>query len=327
MTSAKDELTTLRLSADAFPEPDRVEAFREVFGRTILRIDMEPLQGGPLQAEMLLRAFSGFGMASGSLSPMRNRHAPDLIDNDDLVLVAMQSGFGTLEQHGRRTEIGEGQVALTANGEPAAFTGHTHTKVLNLRLSRTLLARQVADLDRALLQPILADSAALRLLKSYAGLLNDEQKLATSQLRQAAATHMHDLAALAIGAIGETAEIAARRGVRAARLAAIKADIATNLGSNHLSIDLVATRQGITPRYVRKLFENEGTSFSDFVRGQRLSLAYRMLVDRRHLGRTISAIAFHCGFNDLSYFNRTFRRRYGSTPSDVRDLTKPQDTP
>ncbi|RVC16943.1 AraC family transcriptional regulator, partial [Mesorhizobium sp. M7A.F.Ca.AU.002.02.1.1] len=24
------------------------------------------------------------------------------------------------------------------------------------------------------------------------------------------------------------------------------------------------------------------------------------------------------GFNDLSYFNRAFRRRYGATPSDVR---------
>ena len=133
---------------------------------------------------------------------------------------------------------------------------------------------------------------------------------------------MHDLAALAIGATGEIAKIAAGRGIRAARLVAIKADIAANFGSNHLSIDLVATRHGITPRYVRKLFENEGTSFSDFVRGRRLSQAYRMLTDRRHFGRTISAIAFDCGFSDLSYFNRTFRRRYGSTPSDVREMAR-----
>jgi hypothetical protein len=26
-----------------------------------------------------------------------------------------------------------------------------------------------------------------------------------------------------------------------------------------------------------------------------------------------------CGFNDLSYFNRIFRRRYGMTPSDARE--------
>jgi AraC-like DNA-binding protein len=42
------------------------------------------------------------------------------------------------------------------------------------------------------------------------------------------------------------------------------------------------------------------------------------LTDRRFAGRTITEIAFEAGFNDLSYFNRTFRRRYSATPSDVR---------
>jgi AraC-like DNA-binding protein len=78
----------------------------------------------------------------------------------------------------------------------------------------------------------------------------------------------------------------------------------------------------VTPRYVRKLFESEGTSFSEFVLGQRLARVRSMLEDPRHLGRTISAIAFECGFSDLSYFNRTFRRRYGSTPSDVREQAR-----
>jgi AraC-like DNA-binding protein len=35
-------------------------------------------------------------------------------------------------------------------------------------------------------------------------------------------------------------------------------------------------------------------------------------------GRRISDIAFGCGFNDLSYFNRCFRRRYGLTPTSAR---------
>jgi AraC-like DNA-binding protein len=43
-----------------------------------------------------------------------------------------------------------------------------------------------------------------------------------------------------------------------------------------------------------------------------------MLVDLRFGDRSISAVAYEAGFGDLSYFNRTFRRRYGATPSDVR---------
>jgi AraC-like DNA-binding protein len=43
-----------------------------------------------------------------------------------------------------------------------------------------------------------------------------------------------------------------------------------------------------------------------------------MLSDPRIADLTISAIAFGVGFGDLSYFNRTFRRRFGASPSDVR---------
>jgi AraC-like DNA-binding protein len=30
------------------------------------------------------------------------------------------------------------------------------------------------------------------------------------------------------------------------------------------------------------------------------------------------AIAFEVGFGNLSWFNRTFRRKYGASPSDIR---------
>ena len=66
------------------------------------------------------------------------------------------------------------------------------------------------------------------------------------------------------------------------------------------------------------LFEDDGASFSEFVVGQRLARAHRMLSDPRQMAQTVNAIALHVGFNDVSYFNRTFRRRFGMTPSDVR---------
>jgi len=50
-----------------------------------------------------------------------------------------------------------------------------------------------------------------------------------------------------------------------------------------------------------------------------LARAYRMLSDPRYLTHKISAISHDCGFHDLSWFHRTFRRRYGATPSDIRE--------
>ena len=80
----------------------------------------------------------------------------------------------------------------------------------------------------------------------------------------------------------------------------------------------MAARQGISEAYVRKLFEGEGTSFTDFVLEQRLAHARRLLSDPRYADRSITSIATDAGFGDLSYFNRCFRRRFGETPSAVR---------
>jgi AraC-like DNA-binding protein len=84
----------------------------------------------------------------------------------------------------------------------------------------------------------------------------------------------------------------------------------------------VVARHGISARYVRKLFNDEGTSFSAFVLDARLAQAYRILSDPRFSGRAISTVAFECGFGDLSYFNRAFRRRYQASPSEIRDLSR-----
>jgi len=75
----------------------------------------------------------------------------------------------------------------------------------------------------------------------------------------------------------------------------------------------------VTPRYIHKLFAGEGTTFSELVLGRRLAHVHRLLSDPRHAKRAVSSIAFEVGFGDLSYFNRSFRRCYGATPSEVRN--------
>jgi AraC-like DNA-binding protein len=134
----------------------------------------------------------------------------------------------------------------------------------------------------------------------------------------AVVAHIHDLIALSIGAARDAAAAAEDRGVRAARLRVIKADTARNLADCELTVTAIAARQRVTPRYVHKVFESEGVTFSEFVLGRRLAAAYRLLTDPRFDYRAIASVAFDCGFADLSYFNRTFRRRYSATPSEVR---------
>jgi AraC-like DNA-binding protein len=116
----------------------------------------------------------------------------------------------------------------------------------------------------------------------------------------------------------DAAHVAKARGFRTARLNAVKSAILVNLASPGLSIEQVASGLRMSPRYIQMLFHDEETTFSEFVVGQRLAQAWRVLADQRFDDRSITSVAFDCGFGDLSYFNRTFRKRFGCTPSEVR---------
>ena len=112
--------------------------------------------------------------------------------------------------------------------------------------------------------------------------------------------------------------MAEQRGLAAARFDAIKADILRELATPALCLDRLASRHRVSGRYIQHLFERAGTSFTSFVLEQRLLLAYRLLRDPTHAWRKVSDIAASAGFVDISYFNRSFKVRYGTTPREVR---------
>ena len=160
------------------------------------------------------------------------------------------------------------------------------------------------------------------MLSSYIASVIHGDAIANPELRRLASIHIQDLVALTIGATRDVAAIAEGRGLKAARLSAIKADAVANLGRGDLSIDTISSRHRLSPRYVQRLFEQEGGSFTAFVLERRLARARSLLTNLQIADRPISAIAFEVGFNDLSYFNRAFRRRYGVTPTGMREQAK-----
>jgi AraC-like DNA-binding protein len=162
-------------------------------------------------------------------------------------------------------------------------------------------------------RPVPRDHFVLRMLAGYAEVLADPAVAMDPLARRIVTDNIYDLAALVLPGSRPT-----MRNARAARLIAIKSDIRRNLSQQDLSIGLMARKHGISDSYARRLFAEDGATFSDFVLEQRLALAHRLLTDPRLAYRAISAIAFEVGFGDLSYFNRTFRRRYGMTPTDAR---------
>jgi AraC-like DNA-binding protein len=319
MSSGRRVLQALHFRTDDYPERDRIEALCEVYGQFIIKRDIEPARDRPLHLEATLLAAPGFGLGftkcSGiSRSPRTARH----IDNDDLVLNLSLFGGRHLQQRGREVAVAPGEAVVASAAEPGVVTLPPAARYVSIRLPRKAMAALIVDRDIHAPKFIRRDSEALHLLLQYAKTLRKRAALSSPELQRLVTAHVYDLAALAIGATRDAAEIADGRGLRAARLRAVKADIAENIGHVGLSLAEVAARHQLSPRSVQLLFEVDGTTFTDFVLGERLARAHEMLVSPQFAGQTISAIAFDVGFGDLSYFNRTFRRRFGCTPSEVR---------
>lgn len=81
-------------------------------------------------------------------------------------------------------------------------------------------------------------------------------------------------------------------------------------------IETVALRTGVSRRRFTQLVRTlTGRSWADLVRDLRMEHAERLLRTTNH---PVTAVAFECGFEELSTFHRAFRRRTGTTPEKWR---------
>ncbi len=215
-------------------------------------------------------------------------------------------------------DLRNGEAFLTAASEPGRLTVVPGSYVDLITVSAEALATLHVDFGDALQRRIPLGSESLQLLRRYWQMLAAHDPLTAPALVTHAETTLLDLLALATGAKGDPAREASVRGLRAARLAAILANINTGFTNPHLSTQAIARDLSLSVRYVNDLLAETGRSFTEHVLELRLQHVRRTLSDRAHDGLRISEIAYAAGFSDISYFNRCFRRRFGCTPGSLR---------
>ena len=311
-------LTTFRLSTDDLPDKDRVAMWRDHCCRVVMKLDIEPIGDARLEYSILARDLPGVRVMSTASSPVRIIRTREYLadGNGDLVFIINQTGKTSVTARGRDVALREGDALLMSASEVKVFDRHSYGGALSFRIPRSVLSSMVTYVDDVVMQVVPYNADALKLLAGYAAPLFNDIALATPEFRRTAVNHLHDLVALALGA---ALDGVAGRAIPAARLRMAKSYIMENSSRRDLSVGAVAAHLGLTPRNLQRLFETEGTTFSEFLLSQRLSRAHRMLTEPRLAQNPVGAIAYDAGFGDLSYFNRSFKRRFGVTPRDVRN--------
>jgi AraC-like DNA-binding protein len=101
-------------------------------------------------------------------------------------------------------------------------------------------------------------------------------------------------------------------------LVRVRAFVSANLGDTALSARMIAQGIGLSVSHVHRLFRHEPQTLMEFVWEQRLAAAHRALAGGCEPPLSIGEIAWRNGFSDLSHFSKSYRRRFGISPSDSR---------
>jgi AraC-like DNA-binding protein len=319
---APHEACVFQFSTDAFRKHERISAWREVFGRALLNIDITPQAKDGFRASAAIFCSSTLGLLRASTSPARQGNPRSLITNDDLTFSWTLSSRLSASKLGRSVDLDPGDGVLMSNGDVGGMAFPEECRYVGFRLPRATLAPLVPDIGVLIARRVPASNPALRMLSRYVDLGQADLIAADPALQTAFTNHVCDLLVLALGATRDAAELARTRGVPAARLRAMKDDVHKSCHRPDLSVHAVAARNGVSARYAQRIFEESGITFTLYLAEQRLAAAYKALRRAASVDVPISTIAYDCGFSDVSHFNRLFRQRFGCTPTDVRKLSQ-----
>lgn len=260
------------------------------------------------------------GQMSGTIK-QASRKARDIArDSRDGYLLLINTGQAEMvgSQVGRQYRLRPGDAALVSASEAFEMTGGELNVWSNIVIPTAVMMTAFRHVEDRLAMPVDADNDALRLLRRYGEFLDRGAPLVSPELIAHASQTIVDLVGIATGLKGAREETGSQRGLRAARLAAVLEKIRTGYTNPMISANSIAFELGLSARYVHDLLQETGNGFSERVLELRLLRVRDMLSTRAGQGLRIGEIALACGFNDISYFNRSFRRRFGTTPSAAR---------
>jgi AraC-like DNA-binding protein len=320
-------LQKLVFSSDQLPpglaEEQRFKAWSDLYhGQFGIEGDFKA-SGVPFKADMVVSGVGDIVIVRARATVASSEHGghsrATAEDEGRMGFLVNTSGHPIRSDHrGREEVVQTGGAMLLSRADLGRFLprgDHISWVIVDMpRVAVTRASPKAEDLVGSVLS---GGGEARRMAMSYIGLVLQES-FADRRLDSHVSQTLLDLFALALGAETDVAELARERGLRAARLDAVLKTIAEGYAEASFSIAVVAGKLGLSERYIQDLLHSTGTGFGERVLELRLQHSVGLLARAEANRSKVSDIAYACGFSDLSYFHRCFRRRFGMTPAGAR---------
>ncbi len=231
------------------------------------------------------------------------------------LLVQLQGMCG-IEQQGRQHIISPGDCILVDSALPSSFYFNGQfSNHLSVHLPRQLLLSENPN-DFEISRRLGAEDPMSMMLRALVAKI-----LQTSSGHQRGSELRHLLLQAtrqAFAAEGPDPNLCPRERA-SGRLELAQMLVDRHLTAEWLTPQWLASRVGVSMRTLQEDFSAVGTTVTSFIRDRRLRLAKDRLVEKQRSadGSTIAEIAFSSGFNDISYFNRCFKKAFDCSPTDI----------
>jgi AraC-like DNA-binding protein len=281
------------------------------------RFEFLPLTPEPFAPEMVFYPGDGVAISRGVMPALRLTNYgsswPDplfQITRADQPSVLTVEGRGTLR-------LAPGEVVICRPEFPGEWSIDCAYTTVAIHVEESLLRKYVPDpmdlVGRSLELPSALNDVLTRITDASLALSKEGRFGAAGRNLAGSFLHMLALSPRAQAPAARVAHYAVEF-----RRAQIKNFIQENYTKPGLSTEDIADHLDVTPRYVQMALAQDGTTPSDYVRVCRLEAARRLLSSPSFAHRSITEIAFECGFASSAYFSTRFRLRFGRSPRSYR---------
>lgn len=238
-----------------------------------------------------------------------------------LVLLMLLEGEAGLAATGASERLREHEIVCVPAGTHAELSLASAFRLLSVHIGPALLAARVAAPLPVDVIKLAGDAGLLfsRMLCAAADTFDTVVAADPKALQPIDSTITEFLATALIAS--QPPDLAGLTQSRTAIFARICERVDARLAEPGLSVAAIATDEHVSARYLQKLFEKSGTSFSTYLRTRRLERCRTDLANPLYSKLTVSDICYRWGFNDPSWFSHAFRHQFGISPSAYRDQT------
>lgn len=309
--------SALFFTTDSYPAHQRIGMWRQTLSRLSLHVKTMGAADAVHGTVSSVISPQGMTFASISSGPQELIYR-DENRNGAICLALHLEGNAVLLDNTSTTAIASGDIVYGPTGAPGGLSLQSNFRQLLVTIPRQAVRARLPTPLSLKVGRLSGHSGIGHVFAGMLGSLADTiDHLSADQLRPIEIA-LSEFLVSSLADEESTRMMMGATSTQTSNLHRISQHVEARLSDPDLSIATVAQEVGVSARYLQKLFESAGDSFSHYLRLRRLERCRSDLINPLYSHLSISDICFRWSFNDAAHFSRAFRDQYGTSPRSYR---------